>query len=95
MKEVTKNQEDIQTRIEIMEWTLVAQVGLIMLFIFLLYLKGQNTEHLHTILTGSIFVYDFKRYQKAKTRKSLISLLIWSVIFVFSLVTTLQLIGSL
>lgn len=95
IREVVENKEEAPVRDELLEWTLAAQTLLIALFIFLLYIKGQNTQHLHTILTGSIFVYDFKRYQKNKSKRSLVGLLIWSLIFAFSLITTLQMIGSL
>lgn len=77
------------------EWALTAQTLLIALFIFLFYIKGQNSQHLHTILTGSIFVYDFKKYQQNRTGLRLASLIIWSILFAFSLITTLQMIGSL
>lgn len=82
-------------RDEKIEWALTAQTLLVVLFIFLFYLKGQNGQHLHTILTGSIFIYDYKRYQQLKTKRSLIGLLIWSLFFAFSLVTTLQMIAAL
>lgn len=95
MKEAVENKEGTLVKDGTIEWALATQTLLIALFIFLLYIKGQNTEHLHTILTGSIFVYDFKRYQKNKSKRSLVGLIIWGLIFAFSLITTLQLIGSL
>lgn len=82
-------------RDEKIEWALTAQTLLVVLFIFLFYLKGQNSQHLHTILTGSIFIYDYKKYQQRKTKWSLASLLFWLLLFVFSLITTLQMIASL
>lgn len=80
---------------ETIEWALTAQTLLIALFMFLFYLKGENIQHLNTILAGSIFMYDYKKYQQIKSKRALVGLLIWSLIFGFSLITTLQMIGTL
>lgn len=80
---------------EAIGWALTTQTLLVAMFMFLFYLKGENIQHLNTILAGSIFMYDYKKYQQIKSKRALVGLLIWSLIFGFSLITTLQMIGTL